>query len=93
MRAAAAAGGLRADFYVSRLLTPLGLPYAEAVARFQPYDRLQAEQSDMRRDVVRLARRAIERDVEAFILVNNRLEGNSPSTIDALGRLIIGASD
>jgi len=93
MRAAAAAGGLQSDFYVSRLLTPLGLPYAEAVARFQPYDRLQAEQSDMRRDVVRLARRAIERDAEAFILVNNRLEGNSPSTIDALGRLIIGACD
>jgi len=93
MRAAAAGGGLESNFYVSRLLTPLGLPYAEAVARFQPYEQLQEEQREMRRDVVRLARRAIERDVEAFIVVNNRLEGNSPSTIAALGRMIIGAGE
>jgi uncharacterized protein YecE (DUF72 family) len=91
MHAAASAGGLQADFYVSRLLTPLGLPYADAVTRFQPYQRLQAEQPKMRQDVVRLARRAIERDIEAFILVNNRLEGNSPSSIAAIGRMIIGA--
>ncbi len=91
MRAAADGGGLRADFYVSRLLTPLGLPYADAVRQFSPYDRLQQEQPEMRRDVVRMARRAIERDVDAFILVNNRIEGNSPSSIEAIGRMIIGA--
>lgn len=91
MRAAADAGGLEANFYVSRLLTPIGLAYADAVARFSPYDRLQEEQPAMRRDVLRLARRAIERDVEAFILVNNRLEGNSPRSIEALGRMIMGA--
>ena len=68
------------------------LPYAEAVARFQPYEGLQSEQPKMRQDVVRLARRAIERDSEAFILVNNRLEGNSPSSIAAIGRMIIGDS-
>jgi len=91
MRAVAAEGGLRADFYVSRLLTPLGLPYADAVKRFSPYERLQQEQPEMRRDVVRLARRAIDREVEAFILVNNRIEGNSPSSIEAIGRMIVGA--
>ena len=91
MRAAAASGGLKANFYVSRLLTPLGLAYADAVARFSPYDRLQQEQPTMRRDVLRLARRAIERDAEAFILVNNRLEGNSPRSIEAMGRMIIDA--
>ena len=90
MRAAADAGGLKAKFYVSRVLTPLGLPYADAVKRFSPYDRLQQEQPEMRRDVVRLARRAIERDIEAFILVNNRIEGNSPRSIEAIGKMILG---
>ncbi|MBJ95867.1 MAG: hypothetical protein CMP23_15505 [Rickettsiales bacterium] len=92
MRAAAAAGGLQADFYVSRLLTPLQLSYAEAVARFEPYDVLQQPQTQMRRDVVRLASRAIAREAEAFILVNNRLEGNAPATIAAIGQMIVGAA-
>ncbi|MCP4873733.1 MAG: hypothetical protein GY898_34025 [Proteobacteria bacterium] len=59
--------------------------------RFAPYDRLQQVQPEMRRDIVRLAKRAIETDSEAYILVNNRVEGNSPSTIDALGTMIVDA--
>ena len=42
----------------------------------------------MRRDVVRLARRAMERNVPAFVLVNNRAEGNAPLTINAIGRMV-----
>lgn len=89
MRAAAAAGGLRADWYLCRLLTPRGVDYEASVERFAPYDRLQQPQPEMRRDVLRLARRALERDADAWILVNNRSEGNSPSTIDAIGRSIV----
>jgi uncharacterized protein YecE (DUF72 family) len=91
MKLAACAGGLTAGFYVARLLTPLGVEYADSVARFQPYDRLQAPQEQMRDDVVRLARRAIDLGAEAWILVNNRVEGNSPATVDALGRRIVQA--
>lgn len=93
MRAAAQAGGLQADFYVARLLTPLGVDYAQSVQQFEPFDKLMQEQPRMRQDVVRLAMRALHRDADAFILVNNRVEGNSPSTIDAIGRMIIDLLD
>lgn len=88
MKSAAAAGGLEAPFYVSRILTPRGVNYASAVKRFEPYDNLRAPIPEMRQDVVRLAKRAIERGNDAYIIVNNRSEGNAPMTIDAIGRLI-----
>jgi uncharacterized protein YecE (DUF72 family) len=84
MRKAAAAGGLSAPIYVSRILTPLGVSYEGAVKLFTPYSKLQRPNHEMRRDVVRLIRRAIERDVDAYILVNNRSEGCSPLTIAAI---------
>lgn len=89
MRSAAAGGGIQADWYIARLLTPLGLGYQEAVDRFKPYERLQQRQPQMRRDVLRLARRAVQRGAEAWVLVNNRIEGHSPTTIDELGRAIV----
>lgn len=91
MRAAAAAGGLQAPFYVCRLLTPRGLPYAKAVERFQPYDRLQQPIPEMREDALRLARRAVQRNATAFILANNRAEGHAPATVAAIGAALAGA--
>lgn len=81
MKAAAAAGGLTAAFYLARILTPRGVSYQQAVERFQPYDRLQEAIPSMRLDVGRLIRRALEKRVPAFVIVNNRAEGNSPQTI------------
>ena len=88
MKQAALAGGLKAPFYVARILTPLGVNYAGAVKMFEPYDRVKQPSPEMRRDVVRLARRAIERNADAFIIVNNRCEGNSPGTIAAIGEML-----
>lgn len=81
---AARAGGLEAPFYVSRILTPLGCSYKQAVERFAPYDTLQQPIEDMRSDVERLVKRALERNVSAYVIVNNRAEGNAPATIAAL---------
>lgn len=88
MKRVAAAGGLGADFYVARILTPLGVNYAGAVKLFEPYDRVKRPDPAMRRDVVRLVRRALERGASAFIIVNNRCEGNSPGTIAAIARAV-----
>ena len=93
MKAAASAGGLAADFYVARLLTPRGLAYAKAVERFQPYTELKEPQTEMREDVVRLARRALQRNADTFILVNNRCEGNAPTTIAEIGQRILDELD
>lgn len=88
MRRAALAGGLRADFYVARILTPLGVSYEGAVKLFEPYDAVKRPNEAMRRDVVRLIKRAIERDIDAFIIINNRAEGNSPGTITAIAEML-----
>ena len=88
MVAAANAGGLSAPFFVSRILTPLGIPYEKAVELFSPYNEIRRENSSMRADVVRLIKRALDRQAEAFIIVNNRSEGCSPLTIDAIGRMV-----
>lgn len=84
MKALAAGGGLNAGFYVARILTPLGLSYADAVKRGEPYDCIVGELPEMRRDVIRLAHRALDKNADAYILINNRAEGCAPLTIDAL---------
>ena len=69
-----------------RVLVPPGMPYAQAVERFRPYDRILAPREDMRRDLVRLIRHVTEAGADAFVLVNNRAEGCAPLTIRALAR-------
>ncbi len=56
----------------------------------QPQGRLQEEQPAIRADAVDLVLDALTGGGEAIVLVNNRLEGNSPATIDALGRMLLG---
>ncbi|MFM1848993.1 MAG: hypothetical protein RL417_2467 [Pseudomonadota bacterium] len=92
MKRAAAAGGLSADFYVARILTPLGVSYEGAVKLFEPYERIKRPNEEMRRDVVRLVKRAIERNVDAYIIVNNRSEGNSPGTISAIAEMVMAGA-
>ena len=87
MKSAADAGGLSAPFFAARILTPLGVAYEKAVNLFSPYDRMQRPNAEMREDVVRLVKRAIETKKSAFVIVNNRAEGNAPLTIDALGQM------
>lgn len=76
-----------ADFTVARVLLRPGRAYADAVRRFQPYDRIRDEQPALRLDVTRLMIEALRRRVEAFILVNNRAEGNAPGTIRGIAAM------
>ncbi len=73
-----------AGFVVIRLLTPLGTSHAEAVRRFAPYNRLVHPLPRMRADVLTLVRQAVSERKPVYVLVNNRSEGNAPSTIQAL---------
>lgn len=91
MIAAANAGGLKANFFVARLLTPLGVNYDHAVKLYSPYNTLKEPIPSAREDAIRLILRGVERQILTYILVNNRLEGNAPSTIDAIGRMAIEA--
>lgn len=73
-----------ADFLVARALLRYGRTYEQAVAMFEPYDRLQEVNESARRGLRMLAERARERRQMAFLFVNNRLEGNAPATIQAV---------
>ena len=76
-----------ANFTVARALLKPGRRYADAVKQFQPYDRIQEPLPGLRADLVRLVTEAHRRRVEAFILANNRAEGNAPGTIRAVARM------
>ncbi len=89
MKAAANVGGLTSSFYLSRVLTPLGVKYADAVKRFEPYEKLQTRNESLRADIIKLAKRAIQKKAKAYIIVNNRCEGHSPGTIAEIGEKIV----
>jgi uncharacterized protein YecE (DUF72 family) len=78
-------------FLMVRLLLRPGATYEEQREAFAPFDRLVAPDESMRDQVVALVGRAIARAVPAYVLVNNKAEGSSPLTIEALAeRLTAG---
>jgi hypothetical protein len=74
-------GTFTAPFTVLRLLTPLKMSYEAAKKRAEPYTKIVGELSEMLRETVELVRKAIAESRRAYVLVNNRSEGNAPLTI------------
>ena len=72
------------DFTATRALLQAGRSYEEAVRLFSPYESVQEPNEEVRSALRRLLARAQERHEAAYIFVNNRLEGNSPGTIEAI---------
>ena len=77
-----------APFTVFRLLTPLRMSYEQAKQQAAPYTKIVAELQEMRRDTVALIRQSIAKTKPAYVLVNNRSEGNAPKTIQGLADLL-----
>ncbi len=77
-----------APFTVLRLLTPLKMSYEAAKKRAEPYTKIVEELPEMRQDTVELVRKAMGEKRKAYILVNNRSEGNAPMTIEALRNVL-----
>jgi uncharacterized protein YecE (DUF72 family) len=73
-----------ADFTVTRALLRWGRPYEEAVERFSPYKEIQDENPAAREALRDTIRKAREKRRTAYIFVNNRLEGNAPTTIESI---------
>ena len=81
--------GFTAVFTVLRLLTPLKMSYEAAKKRADPYTKIVGELPDMRRDTVQLVRQAVSSEGRrACLLVNNRVEGNAPLTVQALSEML-----
>jgi uncharacterized protein YecE (DUF72 family) len=77
-------GRFTAPFTVLRLLTPLKMSYEAAKKRAEPYTKIVGALPEMRRETVHLVKEAIRDTRQAYVLVNNRSEGNAPLTIQAI---------
>ncbi len=73
-----------ADFTVVRALLREGRTYEDAVARFQPYNKIADENPETRDALREWIRRMRQERRASYIFVNNRLEGNAPETIRAV---------
>jgi len=71
-------------------MLPPGRRYAELKDVYAPFDRIVEPRPDMRAGVVELVRRAAVATTDAYVLVNNKAEGSSPRTVEALARALAG---
>jgi uncharacterized protein YecE (DUF72 family) len=72
------------DFTVTRALLRQGRAYEQAVKQFEPYDKTQDENPEARDALRKMLQRMKEERRAGYVYVNNRLEGNSPNTIQAV---------
>jgi uncharacterized protein YecE (DUF72 family) len=77
-------GAFTADFTVVRALLREGRAYEQAVEQLSPYDEVRDENPEAREALRALIRRMREERRAALIFVNNRFEGNAPTTIQAI---------
>ena len=73
-----------APFTLVRLLMRPGTRYAQQQETMAPFNRIVQQDEHMRRDVTAILRRAAAAGQRAFLLVNNKAEGSSPLTIEAI---------
>ncbi|MBN1587536.1 MAG: DUF72 domain-containing protein [Candidatus Omnitrophica bacterium] len=77
-----------AGAWVCRALLTRQRSYAEAVKAFAPYKKATAPDHNLRMDLARLLNRAKQGKTQAFVYINNRAEGNAPTTIAAVLNLL-----
>ena len=68
------------------------MPFEAAKKRAGPYMKIVEELPEMRRDTLEPVRKAVAENRQAYVLVNNRSEGNAPLTIQALNDQLLEAS-
>jgi uncharacterized protein YecE (DUF72 family) len=73
---------------VIRLMTPRGMRYEEAYVKAFPFDRLidGMMSPDMVQDTVDIMQAAIEQNVGANVVINNRAAGNAPLTAQKIAQ-------
>ncbi len=78
------AGVFTTKFSVVRALLKAGRTYDEAVQLFQPYNEIKEENPELRMGVAEAVRHCITDGRTLYAYINNRAEGNSPKTIEAI---------
>jgi hypothetical protein len=78
------AGVLTTGFSVARALLRPGRTYQEAVEKFSPYAEIREQNPEIRTGLADAVGRCIAEGRTLYAYVNNRAEGNSPKTIEAI---------
>jgi uncharacterized protein YecE (DUF72 family) len=78
------AGILTGTFSVARALLKPGRTYEQAVALFQPYENIKEENPELRLGLAEAVKKCVAEGKTLYAYVNNRAEGNSPKTIEAI---------
>ena len=62
------------------------MSYEAAKKRAEPYTKIVGELPEMRKESVNLVKQAVAENRQAYMLLNNRSEGNAPSTVQGVSR-------
>lgn len=73
-----------AGAFIARWSLHSGFKYADAKARYFPFNRLVDEDFDSRTSLAAACLRAVEANHPAFVIVNNKAEGSAPLSIEKL---------
>jgi len=73
-----------APFTTARAPLRPGRTNGRAVESFSPYSEVKEEYASARQALRNLIQGARERDISAYIHINNRLEGNAVQTIESM---------
>ncbi|MEJ2541873.1 MAG: DUF72 domain-containing protein [Gemmatimonadota bacterium] len=76
------------DVQVIRWMLQPGWSYPAAREAWSPFDALRRPDPQRRRDVAGAARAVVEKGGTALVVVNNKAEGSSPRSVEALARLL-----
>jgi uncharacterized protein YecE (DUF72 family) len=79
---------LDAPFVMARLNLPPGTAFAERRDSLSPFDRIVTPQPSMRAAVCRLWERARERDLDCYLIADNKAEGCAPLTLLEIAKSI-----
>jgi hypothetical protein len=66
------------------------MSYEAAKKRAEPYTKIVEALPQMRREAVQWGRQAVGAGRPAYVLVNNRCEGNAPLTVQGLVGMLRG---
>ena len=77
---------------VIRWMLPRGSDYESARERFTPFDHIQDEDAETRKQIAVLVRKAMARGQGAWVTVNNKAEGCAPESVWRLAEEIAGGS-
>jgi len=64
------------------------MPYEATKKRVEPYTKIVKELPEMRRDTVEPVKKTVGEKRKAYVVVNNRSEGNASLTIQALWNVL-----